>query len=186
MNRVKTRAKLVTLPVGAGVVAAAAIISLALTGGQSHASSDTIPTFDLSSAQQVQALQLAHKVADESIPSGSGGPLSPAAAAANADASGGWPSNVTDVYLLGTTRASAEGLLDGSTAPDDRQVVIIRLTGNFLIYIPSAPGAPGTRSGNAMTVVQDAKTGDTLDFGIEPAGSVHDLPPQAKAAFIRN
>jgi hypothetical protein len=153
--------------IGLGVVA--------ITGGVFFASRQAGPLLGHPGAvtgdESRVALQVAHDEAISTIPDVRGEPLQAASLPL-----GTWPDNVTSVQALSMNRRKAVTYVDGSEVPDDRPVVVVRLLGSFSVPASGPQGSKGFASGNTMTIVADAATGDVLDFGVEEVDTPTALP----------
>jgi len=67
-----------------------------------------------------------------------------------------WPSNVTSISYIGTDRQTASQFVDGSPVPDNRAVIVLRMTGQFSVAISSPQGASTYATGTVLTAVLDA------------------------------
>lgn len=126
-----------------------------------------------SPAQERVALALAHQEAETSVPAG----------VATGNDAFGWPANVRHVEISAGTRRAASRLIDNSAVPDDRDVVVVRLVGDFVFTVTGPKGSAPSTAGHVMTVVADATTGDVLDVAL--LGSGAPAVPNTKAEFDR-
>ena len=120
----------------------------------------------------------AYLEASSTIPGAAGHPVTPhttappsagAALIASAARASFWPSNVSSISYIGTGRQTASQFVDGSRVPDNRPVIVLRMTGHFSVAISSPPGAPSYATGTVLTAVLDATNGQVLDFGLTNA-----------------
>lgn len=171
----RRRAATATVLVVAGL--AAAISVQAVTAGGAAAGA-----WRPSAAQVDQAIIVAYLEASSTVPSAAGAPVTPytmpVAKARSllplSSRTSSWPSNVTSVEYIGSHRQDASRYVDGSTVPDNRQVIVLRMTGRFSVLVSAPPGAPPYETGTVLTAVVDANTGEVLDFGL--ADSAKPLP----------
>ncbi len=158
----------VAILVAAGLAAATSVEAVAAS---------TAPAFwKPSAAQAERAITAAHLEASSTIPSAAGAPVTPLTTApqatgasllASAARASSWPSNVTSISYIGTHRQTASQFVDGSHVPDNRAVIILRMTGQFSVAISSPLGARPYATGTVLTAVLDATTGQVLDFGLD-------------------
>jgi hypothetical protein len=162
------------------VVASLIVAGLAAAMSVEAVAASTAPAFWTPSAAQAErAITAAYLEASSTIPSAAGGPVTPlttappsagAALRASAASAWFWPSNVSSVSYIGTHRQTASQFVDGSHVPDNRPVVVLRMTGRFSVAISSPGGAsPSYATGTVLTAVLDATTGQVLDFGLNNA-----------------
>jgi hypothetical protein len=71
-----------------------------------------------------------------------------------------WPANVASVDFVESTRESAIAWTGASVAPDDRDVLVIQMTGRFQLD----GGADPVTTRAVVTLVVDASTGEVIDF----------------------
>jgi hypothetical protein len=64
--------------------------------------------------------------------------------------------------------------MDGSDVPDDRDVVVVRMVGTFQEEISGM--STSSVAGTVMTIVVDASTGASLDFGLGTAQNTPAIP----------
>ncbi len=128
------------------------------------AASAVLLTHHNSSGWQASAAQtsLARKIAmQEATSLNPGGTASADAIAANA----GWPTNVKSVRFAAGTHQSAIALTGASGAPDDRDVLVIQMTGTFQIEAISVPqGVSPLFTRHELILIVDATSGEVLDF----------------------
>lgn len=158
------------------VAASLIVAGLATAMSVSAVAASTAPAFWTPSAAQAElAITAAYLEASSTIPSASGGPVTPlttappsagAALIASAASASFWPSNVTSISYIGTDRQTASQFVDGSPVPDNRAVIVLRMTGQFSVAISSPEGASSYATGTVLTAVLDAATGQVLDFGL--------------------
>lgn len=169
-------------PLIAGV---AVVLGAALTGGFVIHSAQAGPTtWAPTSAQADRAAAAAQRVADLSNPDKS----ATVASRGGADATAGWPANVTSVSMVASTRSQASPFLDGSTGWDDRDVVIVQMTGQFVTQVKGfGPESPSSFTASEVTLVIDAVTGKTLDSASYFAGSGDEpaTPPGMAVTYQR-
>lgn len=131
-----------------------------------------------STAQSQRAVTVAYLEASSTIPSAAGPPVTPfmmappragAALMTSAAKASFWPSNVGTISYIGSRRRTASQFVDDSRVPDNRQVIVLRMTGHFSVLISAPPGAKPYVTGTVLTAVLDAATGQVLDFGLTNA-----------------
>jgi hypothetical protein len=169
-----------------GLIAAGLAVGLLAQAGSAAPA-----TFTPTAAQAGEAIVVAHLEAATTIPGPDGSPVTASTAGVSTDAApllaaaataSSWPANVTSVEYIGTDRQTAEQFLDGTTIPDDRAVVVMRMTGNFSAMISAPEGASPYVTGTILTAVLDASTGQVLDFGL---GDSATALPNPLVAFQR-
>jgi hypothetical protein len=163
------------LAVVAGLVAA----GLATAVSVQAVAASTAPAFwRPSTAQAERAITAAYLEASSTIPSAAGPPVTPHTTAppsigavlmASAARASFWPSNVSSISYIGTERQTASQFLDGSRVPDNRPVIVLRMTGHFSVLISAPQGATPYATGTVLTAVLDAKNGQVVDFGLTTA-----------------
>lgn len=171
------------------VVASLIVAGLAAaTSVQAVAASTPSAFWTPSAAQAERAIIAAHLEASSTIPSASGAPVTPlttevphdgASLLASAAKARSWPSNVTSISYIGTHRRTASQFVDGSKVPDNRAVIVLRMTGQFSVAISSPAGAKTYATGTVLTAVLDAATGQVLDFGL--VNSARPIPDRVVA-----
>jgi hypothetical protein len=133
-----------------------------------------------STAQAQRAITVAYLEASSTIPSAAGPPVRPyttappssgAALMASAARASFWPSNVSSISYIGTGRQTASRFVDGSRVPDNRPVIVLRMTGHFSVLISAPQGATPYATGTVLTAVLDATNGGVLDFGLTNAAT---------------
>jgi hypothetical protein len=133
-----------------------------------------------STAQAQRAITVAYLEASSTIPSAAGPPVRPyttappssgAALMASAARASFWPSNVSSISYIGTGRQTASRFVDGSRVPDNRPVIVLRMTGHFSVLISAPQGATPYATGTVLTAVLDAANGEVLDFGLTNAAT---------------
>jgi len=155
---------------------AAGAVALLIVGGSVAASRLTRPERpSVTAAQTALAESVARSEAVSSVPGPTGQPLSVASAQADV-APGDWPANVDTVSFVPTTRRSAMAFVDDSGTNDDREVLVVRLTGRFSLATTGPPGSSHVATGTEFTVVVDAVTGEVLDTGLEAPPAAASLP----------
>jgi hypothetical protein len=138
------------LLVAAAVAIAVVVPAVLLTQHQSHATNASARP---SAAESALARQVAIQEATKLNPDKS------------AVATDDWPANVTSVSFALSTHDAAITLTGASGAPDNRAVLIIRLTGTFQVYAVSVPqGVSPEFTRHVLTLIVDAKTGAVLDY----------------------
>jgi hypothetical protein len=135
------------------VVAAAGTISGILATSSAHAA-----TWAPNDSEIAVATAVAHAEADTSQPGSSGNNTGDAKA---------WPTNVTSVYTVMSTRKVASQWVDNSVPDSDQNVVVVRMEGDFSVYTSGPEGSSPNATGTRMTIVADASTGQVLDFGMD-------------------
>jgi hypothetical protein len=160
----------------------AAIAVQAFTSGNASAQ-----TWQPSAAQVDQAIVAAYLEASSTVPGPGGVPASPYTMPVSkaeslvhlSSRASSWPSNVAAVEYIGSYRQAASQFVDGSTVPDNRPVLVLRMTGQFSVASSAPQGAVAYATGTVLTAVLDAKTGEVLDFGLtdsaKPLPSPHVL-----------
>ncbi len=159
---------------------AAACVASGVAAVLFYPSSAQASTWTPGASQTRLANAAAHRQASSTIPGVSGEPI-----LAAPTPTGSWPANVSGVAYVGMSRAAAERYVDDSSMKiaDGRSVVLIRMTGRFSVVTKGPAGSPGFATGTVLTVVIDARTGNTLDFGLDNAG--RPLPSTAKTELSR-
>lgn len=109
---------------------------------------------------------IAHTIVNAAIPSD----------AASESPAEDWPSNVASIEYIDTSRQAAAEFIDGAPTPDDRQVFVIRLIGEFTEAIPGPQGGPPTASGRILTVVADRSSSEVIDSNLRDAATPGHLP----------
>ncbi|MGH3407191.1 MAG: hypothetical protein ACRDRJ_32530 [Streptosporangiaceae bacterium] len=174
------------------VVASIVAAGLAAAVSVQAVAASTAPTFwTPSTAQAERAITVAYLEASSTIPSAAGSPVTsltkapPRAGAAlmtSAARASFWPPNVGSISYIGTGRQRAQQFLDGSRVPDNRPVIVLRMTGHFSVVISAPLGATPYVTGTVLTAVLDATSGQVLDFGLTNASK---LLPGPVVAFRR-
>lgn len=169
----------IAVPVVVGLVIAAVVtigVGAVRRGTQPMAS----PTATVSAtALTPSQLRIAITTAKEEASGAS--PEDPGIKQPSALDSDSWPSYVTSVQAMANVTRAEASALTSSTTSDQTGVIVVRMTGNFLVEHSAPAGASSTTRGSTMVVVVDATTGQVLDFGV---GSEDTYPPLANAAVI--
>jgi hypothetical protein len=171
-----------------GLVAAGLTVGIsvqAYTAGSASA-----VTWKPLSAQANRAIIVAYLEASSTIPSATGAPVTPFTMPISrarslisvAPRETSWPSNISSIDYIGSYRQAASQFVDGSKVPDNRAVIVLRMTGRFSVLISAPKGALPYATGTVLTAVLDANTGEVLDFGL--ANSAKSLP-SPEVLFIR-
>ena len=127
----------------------------------------------LTVAQRALAVRTAKAEAWASPPSGNPGATS-GVRSGRALTDPGWPSNVDQASAIVTTHADAMQYV-GAAGGDTTSVLVIRLIGDFS-WVTTGPPGHGPATGNVMTLVIDAKSGETIDAGLERQSPTQPLP----------
>lgn len=176
------------LVVLAGLAAAGLTAAVSV---QAVAASSAPAFWTPSTAQAERTVTVAYLEASSTIPSAAGHPVTPlmtpppragAALMTSAAKASFWPSNVSSISYIGTSRRTASQFVDGSRVPDNRPVIVLRMTGHFSVLISAPPGAKPYATGTMLTAVMDAATGQVLDFGLTNAAK---SLPRPVVAFRR-
>jgi hypothetical protein len=89
-------------------------------------------------------------------------------AAGPVDLSAGWPAYVQTAVFAASRRQDGIRYTDDATTDDNRDVLIIEMTGNFRAALPSVPrGVDPIVFTHGVTLVIDASTGTLLDESFE-------------------
>lgn len=94
----------------------------------------------------------------------------------------GWPTNVCSVTYWTTNRDASARLVNEVSAPDNRPVVVIVMTGRFTVPTTAPPPAEGAAprsrfaTGTTEIVVTDARTGAILDFKLSDDPPPNGIP----------
>jgi hypothetical protein len=159
----------------AAVIAGLIVVGGTAAGSVQAVGAGTPQAFWIPSpAQAEQAIIAAHLEASSTIPSRAGGPVTARTTqpqggkslVASAALASSWPSNITSISYIGSYRQTASQFLDRSAVPDDRPVIILRMTGHFSVAISSPSNAANYATGKVLTAVLDATNGHVLDFGL--------------------
>jgi hypothetical protein len=163
------------------VVASLVVAGLAAAVSVQAVAASTAPAFwRPSTAQAERAITAAYLEASSTIPSAAGPPVTPHTTAppsagavlmASAARASFWPSNVSSISYIGTGRRTASRFIDGSRVPDNRPVIVLRMTGHFSVLISAPQGATPYATGTVLTAVLDATNGEVLDFGLTNAAT---------------
>lgn len=190
LTTTRPRSRKIAIPIAA--IAVAVAIPAVLT--TDHASA--YPTWSPSSHQLTLAeatIQAeAWTTSSAAVTTGSMPPVAAAvqrgdltATPANPALPSSWPSDTLHVAYVATTRSTAEAWIDNSTAPDDRDVVVARLTGDFVITVSGPPGSAPTQDGTVLTITVDPTTGQVMDIALSPTLSGAESMPAGATLFDR-
>jgi hypothetical protein len=148
---------------------AAAISAQAVTAGSAAA-----VTWRPTATQADQVITVALLEASSTIPSVTGGPVTPftmplskaRSLISRASKAVSWPTTVSSVSFVGSYRQAAQRFLGGDKVSDNRAVLVLRMIGRFSVLISAPKGATPYATGTVLTAVLDARTGQVLDFGL--------------------
>lgn len=160
--------------VAAGIAFGALVLVTGGADGRGNAAQDPVRAVALKAAQQA---------ASASVPTSLGTPV---------PVSNSWPTNVTSVAYLVTTNASASTFVGGGVATingqvDERQVVVVRLTGDFGEIVSAPPTFPDVETGTILTVVVQASSGAFLESALgDVSNTVPTALPDATVLYQRS
>lgn len=173
-----------------------ALVGLAIAGGVTASGADAAQTWQPSKAQLEEALAVMQALAWMSSPqaaaSGNAGPgvvqdvQAGRLTAPSSDTSlpEAWPPDTTAVSYVVASRSAAEQWIDGTVAPDDRNVIVARLLGSFTLITSGPPGAPPV-SGTVLTITIDPESRQVMDVGLDRDQAASRNMPRATPVFER-
>ena len=148
-------------------VAAILIVAVVLLGSRAGGQAGG-PT----SAQTSLAWSVAHGQALATVPAPDGSPTPGDQVQVDTT---GWPANVQSVSMTLMTHGAAKAYVGTLPDSDSRPVMVIQLTGEFSAGHSAPPGQQPYTTGQVLTTVVDASTGDVLDFGVDGLSSARIL-----------
>lgn len=173
------RARLVLM---AAVAGGAAVSAIEVGAEASPRPAARPPMVSASSSPGDLARAVARYEATTTAPAGSGIEASTVGAHSTANRDGTpWPPNVATVAYLETDRDATAPLLDETSTPDDRSVVVIVMTGHFAVLTTGPPllgsvDALHVVTGTTELVVADSNTATILDFKLSDALPLPSMP----------
>lgn len=102
-----------------------------------------------------------------------------------------WPEDVNLAAMVVDTRGHAQPYVSAGESDDPTPVVVVQLLGDFAVQsghpgpVGSEHQGGGVAKGQVMMVVADAKSGQVLDFGLEPSSDPSLSLPDAYVLFRR-
>lgn len=172
------RESLMSTRKSATLLVTAAVIALAIAGGITASGADAAPIWQPSKAQLENALAVMQAEAWLSSPqAAASGDTAPAVVqdvqagrltTPNSDTSlpAAWPPDTTDVSYVVVSRSASEQWIDGTAAPDNRNVIVARLLGEFTFMTSAPQGAQAQVSGTVLTITIDPDSGQVMDVAL--------------------
>jgi len=170
LSRRLRRACILALAASAAAVLAAQAGAGASSGASPDSGAAATTTGPPTGAALTVANDVAHYEANTTTPSSPS--IQPPGMSASLASGNGWPSNVTTVSYLQTDRDMTANWVGVATAPDDRPVVVVQMTGRFAVETtaPTLPnGTPPPKqveTGTTELIVADASSGTILDYSL--------------------